>query len=151
MSQPGRNVEIVDLLREVHRSLRERLMDGMPDTNRPIASLALLKTLDEDPGLSLNELARRKHMPKSLASMILADLTMDGLVRRADDPADRRLVRMYLTARGKRELERWRTAYRAVATEEIGAMSAEDAAQLLNGLRALRDVMAEDSPEAVTR
>jgi DNA-binding MarR family transcriptional regulator len=147
VSEPGRNVEIVDLLREVHRSLKDRLLEGMGDTHRPIASLALLRTLEDEPGISLNELARRKHMPKSLVSMILADLTVDSLVRRADDPADRRLVRFYLTPRGKRELERWRAAYRDVASKEIGAMSSDDAVQLLRGLRALRDVMVA---EAVT-
>jgi DNA-binding MarR family transcriptional regulator len=141
MSESGQNVEIVDLLREVNRSLRERLLQGMTDTNRPIASLALLRTLAEEPGVSLNELARRKHMPKSLVSLILTDLSDDGLVRKAEDPSDRRLVRLHLTTKGKGELERWRAAYRAVASKEIGALSSEDAAQLLNGLRALRDVV----------
>src|SRR6266571_8970772 len=65
-----RDEEIVDLLREVHGALRERLMQGAKGTNRSIAVLSLLRAVSQEPGISLNELARRKHMPKSLVSMI---------------------------------------------------------------------------------
>ena len=73
--------------------------------------------------------------------MIIADLSLEGLVRKAPDPADQRLTRLHLTAAGTRELDRWRAAYRAIAAEEIGALSPEEAAHLLSGLRALRAVM----------
>jgi len=136
-----RDEEIVDLLREVHGALRERLMQGAKGTNRSIAALSLMRAVAQEPGISLNELARRKHMPKSLVSMIVTDLSREGLVRKAPDPADQRLTRLHLTATGTRELDRWRAAYRAIAAKEIGALAPMDAAQLLSGLRALRAVM----------
>jgi DNA-binding MarR family transcriptional regulator len=136
-----RDEEIVDLLRDVHGALRERLMQGAKGANRSIATLSLLRAVAEEPRTSLNELARRKHMPKSLVSMIIADLSLEGLVRKAPDPADQRLTRLHLTAAGTRELDRWRAAYRAIAAKEIGALSPEEAAHLLSGLRALSAVM----------
>jgi len=136
-----RDEEIVDLLREVHGALRERLMQGAKGTNRSIAALSLLRAVSQEPGISVNELARRTHMPKSLVSMIITDLSLERLVRKEPDPADQRLTRLLLTATGTRELDRWRGAYRAIAAKEIGALAPIDAAQLLSGLRALRAVM----------
>ena len=141
MRPPRRDEEIVDLLREVHGALRERLMQGAKGTNRSIAALSLLRAVSQEPGISVNELARRTHMPKSLVSMIITDLSLERLVRKAPDPADQRLTRLHLTATGTRELDRWRGAYRAIAAKEIGALAPIDAAQLLSGLRALRAVM----------
>ena len=141
MRPSRRDEEIVDLLREVHGALRERLMQGAKGTNRSIAALSLLRAVSQEPGISVNELARRTHMPKSLVSMIITDLSQERLVRKAPDPADQRLTRLRLTATGTRELDRWRGAYRAIAAKEIGALAPIDAAQLLSGLRALRAVM----------
>jgi DNA-binding MarR family transcriptional regulator len=141
VSATRRDEEIVDLLRDVNRALRERLMQGAKGTRRSLAALSLLRAVAREPGISLNELARRQYMPKSLVSMIIADLSRDGLVRKARDPADQRLARLHLTAAGTRELDRWRAAYRAIAATDIGALAPQDAAQLLSGLRALRDVM----------
>ena len=141
-----REEEVVDLLREVNRSLRERLMEAA-GTKRSLAVLSLLRAVDREPGVSLNELARRTYMPKSLASMLAADLGRDGLMSRASDPADQRLVRLALTAEGKRELDRWRSTYRAIATAAIGSLRPREAANLMSGLRALRDAMAAEDAE----
>ena len=150
MRPSRRDEEIVDLLREVHGALRERLMQGAKGTNRSIAALSLLRAVSQEPGISVNELARRTHMPKSLVSMIITDLSQERLVRKAPDPADQRLTRLRLTATGTRELDRWRGAYRAIAAKEIGALAPIDAAQLLSGLRALRAVMTKlDQPRGV--
>jgi DNA-binding MarR family transcriptional regulator len=136
-----RDEEIVDLLRDVNSALRERLMQGAKGTNRSIAALSLLRAVAQEPGISLNELARRKHMPKSLVSMIIGELSLEGLVRKAPDPADQRLTRLHLTVAGMHELDRWRAAYRAIAARELGTLAPDDAAQLLSGLRALRAAM----------
>jgi MarR family transcriptional regulator, lower aerobic nicotinate degradation pathway regulator len=137
--------EIVDLLREVHRTLRSRLMRGAEGTRRSLAALSVLSALGREPGVSLNQLARRQHMPKSLVSMIIGDLSADGLVRKTPDPRDQRLIRLRLTAAGDREVDRWRTAYRAIASDAVGSLTREDASHLLRGLRALRDATAAAS------
>jgi DNA-binding MarR family transcriptional regulator len=140
-AKAARDEEIVELLREVNRALRERLMQGATGTDRSLASLSLLRAVGKEPGISLNELARRKYMPKSLVSMLIGELTRDRLVRKDRDPADQRLVRLSLTATGTRELERWRATYRAIAAEAVGTLSSADAVALQIGLRALREAV----------
>ena len=143
MSRSSRDEEIVDHLRDVNRALRERLMEAAEERKRSLATLSLMRAISKEPGISLSELARRKYMPKSLVSLIIADLSLEGLVRKAKDPADQRLVRLHLSAAGDRELEHWRATYRSIAEEKVGSLSSQDALHLLSGLRALRDVMDE--------
>jgi len=105
-ARTGRDEEIVELLRAVNRTLRERLMQAASGRKRSLATLSVLRAIGNDPGITVNEVARRRYMPKSLVSIIVADLAEDGLVRKGRDPADQRLVRLRLSAAGTRELDR---------------------------------------------
>jgi len=136
-ARTGRDEEIVELLRAVNRTLRERLMQAASGRKRSLATLSVLRAIGNDPGITVNEVARRRYMPKSLVSIIVADLAEDGLVRKGRDPADQRLVRLRLSAAGTRELERWRAIYRSIAADAVGSLAADDARDLLSGLRAL--------------
>ena len=137
----GRDEEIVELLRAVNRTLRERLMQAASGRKRSLATLSVLRAIGNDPGITVNEVARRRYMPKSLVSIIVADLAEDGLVRKGRDPADQRLVRLRLSAAGTRELERWRATYRSIAADAVGSLAADDARDLLSGLRALHGTL----------
>jgi len=137
----GRDEEIVELLRAVNRTLRERLMQAASGRKRSLATLSVLRAIGNDPGITVNEVARRRYMPKSLVSIIVADLAEDGLVRKGRDSADQRLVRLRLSAAGTRELERWRATYRSIAADAVGSLAADDARDLLSGLRALHGAL----------
>jgi len=137
----GRDEEIVELLRAVNRTLRERLMQAASGRKRSLATLSVLRAIGNDPGITVNEVARRRYMPKSLVSIIVADLAEDGLVRKGRDSADQRLVRLRLSAAGTRELERWRATYRSIAADAVGSLAADDARDLLSGLRALHGTL----------
>jgi DNA-binding MarR family transcriptional regulator len=140
-ARTGRDEEIVELLRAVNRTLRERLMQAASGRKRSLATLSVLRAIGNDPGITVNEVARRRYMPKSLVSIIVADLAEDGLVRKGRDSADQRLVRLRLSAAGTRELERWRATYRSIAADAVGSLAADDARDLLSGLRALHGAL----------
>jgi DNA-binding MarR family transcriptional regulator len=140
----GRDEEIVELLRAVNRTLRERLMQAASGRKRSLATLSVLRAVGAEPGITVNEVARRRYMPKSLVSIIVADLAEDGLVRKGRDPSDQRLVRLRLSAAGTRELERWRATYRSIAAGAVGSLSANEARDLLSGLRALDGALTEE-------
>ena len=140
-ARTGRDEEIVELLRAVNRTLRERLMQAASGRKRSLATLSVLRAIGNDPGITVNEVARRRYMPKSLVSIIVADLAEDGLVRKGRDSADQRLVRLRLSAAGTRELKRWRATYRSIAADAVGSLAADDARDLLSGLRALHGTL----------
>ncbi|MDR7867879.1 MAG: MarR family transcriptional regulator [Sporomusaceae bacterium] len=53
------------------------------------------------PGISLGELAGRVMMDKSALSRVVDELVRMGYIRREQDPADRRYVKLALTAAGE--------------------------------------------------
>ena len=101
----GRDEEIVELLRAVNRTLRERLMQAASGRKRSLATLSVLRAVGAEPGITVNEVARRRYMPKSLVSIIVADLAEDGLVHKGHVPSDQRLVRLRLSAAGTRPID----------------------------------------------
>ncbi len=56
----------------------------------------------ESEGLSLGELAARRHMDQPTASRVVYGLLRRRVLRASTDPADRRCVRLRLTAGGRR-------------------------------------------------
>src|ERR1700710_2718992 len=66
------------------------------------AQLGMLRHLTDDPGLSGAELARRLLITPQGAQLGLVALEGRGFVRRKQDPHHGRMLRAYLTARGRR-------------------------------------------------
>lgn len=62
----------------------------------------VLRVVGTSPGVSAGELARTLHMHPSTLTGILQRLTARRLLKRTEDAADRRRVRLDLTARGRR-------------------------------------------------
>src|SRR5438093_13600523 len=112
----GRDEEIVERLRDVNRELRERIgrqgeAEGFPRFSR---RLPIMREVLREPGITVNELARRTRIAKSQVSLLLGALVSDGVVRREPDARDQRLVRLFLTEEGDARFERWRASYRAM-------------------------------------
>ncbi len=72
---------------------------------------------------------------------ILDRLETHGWVRRTNDPSDRRVVRVVLTAAGQAFLDRLQQASEERTRARLCEMSADDQHALRRGLRALLDVM----------
>jgi DNA-binding MarR family transcriptional regulator len=146
-ARPGRNEEIADLLRDVERELREQLArrgeaEGFPRFSR---RLPVLKEVLGEPGITVNELARRTRMAKSQVSMIVGALVDEGVLRREADAEDQRLVRLFLTKEGTARTDRWRTSYRSMLRSLVKTLSEKESQDLLNGLRALQRALGKEA------
>jgi DNA-binding MarR family transcriptional regulator len=92
------------------------------------------------------DLAQRCVMTAPALTELVDSLERDGLARRLEDPNDRRVVLVELTARGRRELDRFRDHMRERVARVLSNMSAEKRARLRSALADLHDAM-----EAITR
>jgi DNA-binding MarR family transcriptional regulator len=81
-----------------------------------------------DAPLSLAELAARLGISSQGALKIVADMTERGYVERRDDPTDRRVVQVALTARGRAALREARRFHAATERQLITAMGAKQVA-----------------------
>jgi DNA-binding MarR family transcriptional regulator len=102
----------------VAREIQTRLEAGLDHIGLSPGKACLLNTLAKagEP-LPLSELADRNRCVRSNVTQLIDRLEEDGLVRRVDDPEDRRVCRASLTTQG-------RTAY-VEATRVIGVQDRE--------------------------
>jgi len=101
------------------RALEERLEQALEPVGLSMPKYGLLTHLVKagDP-LSLSECAARMTCVRSNMTQLIDRLEADGLVRRVEDPADRRAVRAEVTplgferhAAGAREVEKVKAAF----------------------------------------
>jgi DNA-binding MarR family transcriptional regulator len=125
------------LLRAAH-ALEERLEAAMSAVDLSMAKYGALSQLARaNEPLPLSEMASRLSCVRSNMTQLVDRLESDGLVRRVDDPSDRRSVRAELTALGR---ERYAAGTRQLAKvqAEFGdAMGAADRKVLERALSAL--------------
>lgn len=119
--------------------LTERLERAMSEAGLSMAKFGVLKTLaDAGEPLMLTELASQQRCVRSNITQLVDRLEADGLVKREDDPDDRRSIRAALTSEGR---ERHAAGARALAglQKELASLgTASDraaVARLLSGLK----------------
>jgi DNA-binding MarR family transcriptional regulator len=91
---------MLSLLHVAH-AIEQRLEGALAATGLSWAKYGVLSQLAEagEP-VTLSELAQGSSCVRSNMTQLIDRLEVDGLVRRVDDPADRRIVRAALTALG---------------------------------------------------
>ncbi|HEY3934575.1 MAG TPA: MarR family transcriptional regulator [Gemmatimonadales bacterium] len=135
---PGAEAVMFSLLGVAH-AIEERLEQALSPIGLSTSKLGVLTQLIEAGApLPLSELAARLSCVRSNMTQLVDRLEADGLVRRVDDPADRRSVLAIVTrlgedrqAAGAAELARVREAFAA-------ALPRADRAAFARALAALR-------------
>ena len=79
---------------------------------------------------TLGELARAEQIQPPTMTRLVAQMESPGLIERIADPSDRRICRVKVTAKGRRELQRIRTRKTAFLVERIESLDEADQASL---------------------
>ena len=102
-----RERELADRLHSAAIHLLRRARRGDPLTGATPAQLSALSVLMSGPQ-TLGDLAAAEQVRAPTISRLAAEMERIGLIRRRDDPDDGRVVRVEMTAKGKRTLGRGR-------------------------------------------
>jgi DNA-binding MarR family transcriptional regulator len=102
--------------------------------------LAAFETVIAGP-LRLSELAERMGVTAPTASRAVDGLVELGLLERLPDPGDRRAVRIDVTESGRKDVELRKTRAARALAPAVGALSAQDRAQLAALLTRLADAL----------
>jgi MarR family transcriptional regulator, organic hydroperoxide resistance regulator len=89
-----------------------------------------LRLLARDDGMSQRELAETLHLSRPRVTSIVQDMERAGTVRRAADPSDQRVTRVFLTDEGRRRELDQRAAFEDYLNKTIGALSDADKQEL---------------------
>ncbi|MGO9196944.1 MAG: MarR family winged helix-turn-helix transcriptional regulator [Acidimicrobiales bacterium] len=122
---------------ELHRGLHEELQSVT------IHQLSVLEHL-RDGAVSMRELAKSLGVSESASTAAADRLVRQGLVERLSDPADRRIVRVALTATGATLVDRVQQAASCKTSKMLGALSDTQLGQLVDIFETLKN--ANDEP-----
>ena len=137
------------LLARVQRSLRRRAREMMPGPALPQSHVEVLRLLQRQPRLRVQEVAATLCLAPNTTSTIVQHLVRLGYVARSVDERDRRMARLELTAAAHTRMDLWRDTRAATLAEALGALAAPDREAVeaaLPALTRLADVLEAPRP-----
>jgi DNA-binding MarR family transcriptional regulator len=102
----------------------------------------LLANLERDDGQTLASLSRRMLVTAGNLTGLVDRAERDGVVERRPDPNDRRLSRVYLTAKGRDLVQTLIPAHSSHVSELLSSLDATERRELRRLLGRLRDSLA---------
>jgi len=90
------------IMRDLHRMFRSEVKDTITSHNIPVSMWAYLWALYQEDGLAQNELARRVRLVGPSVVSGLNQMERLGLVRRQRSKEDKRVINVFLTAKGNK-------------------------------------------------
>ncbi|MER7755543.1 MarR family transcriptional regulator [Kitasatospora sp. NPDC097643] len=143
LSSPGAAAaELADAMTRAIKRIRRQTGWRLEPYGITPGQARALRTLAHVPGcetpdqaMRLSDLAEKLHIAPRSATTVVDALEEAGLVERSPDPADRRAVRLLLTADGRAAVERIGRVRDEVAQEYFGEVSPGDEEVLLRVLR----------------
>lgn len=127
------------LLYRASRRLNGLLREDMRRESVTLHRWRILAVLSAHDGCSLSELAAYTVKEQSVMSRVADQMVRDGLVRREPDGADRRVVRLRLTDKGRRMFGRLFPVAQQHHRRATGALSAAEQKTLVQLLHKLLD------------
>jgi DNA-binding MarR family transcriptional regulator len=101
----------------LNRKLRQQALAGLSP-----AQASALGTVNRLASPTLGELAAAEQVQPPTVTRLVASLESAGLVAREIDGVDRRVVRVRITAEGRRNLQRIRTLKNALLTRRLATL-----------------------------
>lgn len=118
------------------RAIEERTEAALATAGLSMAKQsALTKLVEAGEPLTLSDLAARLSCVRSNMTQLIDRLEADGLVRRVDDPADRRVVRAELTPLGRRRQAEGERLWRDAEVDVLRGLGEREAEALVGLLR----------------
>ncbi|MDN3294935.1 MarR family transcriptional regulator [Streptomyces ficellus] len=115
--------ELVACLPALHRALDRRISQDFPHPKLPEAQLALLKHVQTHDGVTVREAAEALLMKPNNVSALVTQLTEQDLLERRQDPSDKRIAHLHLTALAKQRIAEADRVMGTHIAEALGALT----------------------------
>jgi DNA-binding MarR family transcriptional regulator len=131
------------LLKRAQTALHTAMAGALREHGATVAQYAVLTALDEEPGLSNAELARRAFVTPQTMNQVLHELEQRNWVTRHPHPGHGRILLADLTPAGHRTLQACHRASAAVQEQMLARLSPADRQQLSTALRACIEALSQ--------
>lgn len=133
----GLEARVLTALRTLYNASHQHYRTIERRSGVPAAALRALSEVTRRPGLTSAELANALGVRPATVSNVLRGLESGGLIERVRERRDRRVVRLYATARGARQAAAGGGAAGGVLATTVGALGETDLDRLNTSLQAM--------------
>ncbi|MEU2560400.1 MarR family winged helix-turn-helix transcriptional regulator [Streptomyces longispororuber] len=130
-------VELASCLPALARALERQVGQDYPHPKPPEAQLALLRHVEAHDGTTVREAARALLMKPNNVSALVTQMTEQDLLERRQDPADKRVARLHLTAVSRRQIAEVRSLMSAHVARALHTLTDGELDALGSALGAL--------------
>jgi DNA-binding MarR family transcriptional regulator len=138
------------LVRHAWLSLRSVVAEALVQHELSVAQFASLLMLDETPGMSVADVARRVSTARQSANEMLGGLERAGLVERRPHPTDRRAQQIFLTKSGTARLAEAMPTVQSVEARLTADFSAAEIAAVTAWLQRMTEAAAPEGEDIPT-
>jgi len=142
-ARDARERETADRLHSAAIHLLRRVRRSDPLTGVPAAQLSALSVLMGGPR-TLGEMAAAEQVRPPTMSTLVGDMERSGLVRRSSDPGDARIVRLEMTAKGRRVLSKGRDMRIADIERRIRRLDPDEIDTIAEAVTIVERMLRED-------
>ena len=139
------------LIKRAQTVLHDTMADALGSHDLTVTQFAVLTALDEEPGLSNADLARRTFVTPQSMHAVLHELERLQLVVRRPHPQHRRVLQAALTEAGRRTLRSAADAVNAVEEQMLRELSDRARSRLASALSSCIDALTETPTSSVAR
>jgi DNA-binding MarR family transcriptional regulator len=139
------------LIKRAQSVLHDAMADALGPHHLTVTQFAVLTGLDEVPGLSNADLARRTFVTPQSMHAVLQELERLEFVVRRPHPQHQRVLQAELTEAGRRTLKSANTAVDAVEEQMLRMLSNAARLKLARALSSCIDSLADTSPSSGPR
>ena len=130
----------------IHLLRRARRVDA--ESHLPAPQLSALSVVVYGGPITLGALAAAEQVRPPTMTRLIASMEAAGLVERETDEADRRVVRIRATPKGRRILEEGRDRRIAVIAESLATLSSAEVHAISDALDAIEKVAGTPNPRS---
>jgi len=131
------------LIKRAQTVLHDAMDDALSATKLTVTEFAVLTALDDEPGLSNADLARRAFVTPQSMHAVLQELEQRRFVVRRAHPQHQRVLQAALTEAGRRTLRSAADAVRTVEEQMLGKLSESARSRLASALSSCIESLAE--------
>jgi DNA-binding MarR family transcriptional regulator len=130
------------LIKRVQALLHDAMAHALARHQLTVTQYSALLAIEEEPGLSNAELARRAFVTPQSMHTVLHDLESRGLVGRQQHPQHGRVLQAALTTQGRRVLSAARGQVDRIEDRMLSGLSAQAQGRLATALRTCVEALA---------
>ncbi len=135
---------LIGLLRNVNKEIGRRVKDVLEDQDMPVAMVTIAKAVNEEPGITISEIARRTGIAKSHVSNTIKELEKRGWVEKRNDQGDQRLIRLFLTPMGLGNIHKVGLEIRKMLRELVADVPEQRTMGLIDALQEINNLLGSE-------